>query len=349
MPNDPANIFNSGNADWEKQSVLIVLVNYKRPVDTVACIESLLNQTYYSWKCIVYENGSGDDSFSIINTLLRNSLKFKFHEDSVFDGMDVKILSNNSDHRTGTVAVVNGHNNLGFAGGNNAAIHFAKNYGMYGEDFVWFLNNDTVAEPDALFHLVDRMRMPNAEKIGLCGATLFYFGSECLVQCYGGARYTKWIGGVSELGNGEKMSILPNPDDIEPHLSYVSGASMFARNSFIDAVGLMCEDYFLYFEEIDWAVRGNRLGFELGYAPLAKVWHREGAVLGSGRATGRSPLAEYYGLSSRLLFTRKHYPNAIVTIWLIGCLQLMRRLFNRQWLNAKALFNALSFSRSSRN
>lgn len=329
-----------------KQSVLVVLVNYKRPLDTVACIESLLCQDFSSWQCIVYENGSGDNSYSTINGLLENALPNDFVQETLSYGeRNAIIFSRNGLRASETVAVLEGNQNLGFAGGNNAAIRVAAQLGLYSEHFVWFLNNDTVVEPTTLSHLVGRMNEPGAEKVGLCGATMLYFGSDNTVQCYGGAAYTKWFGRISELGNGERLTVLPSRKSIETRLHYVSGASMFARNEFIAAVGTMSEDYFLYFEELDWAVRGKRLGFELGYAPEAKVWHREGAVLGSGKATRRSPLAEFFGLSSRIVFTMKYFPEAIVTIWLAGSAQVMRRLINRQWPNAKALLLALFFRR----
>ena len=32
---------------------------------------------------------------------------------------------------------------------------------------------------------------------------------------------------------------------------------MFVRKTFIEEVGYMSEDYFLYFEELDWILRGR--------------------------------------------------------------------------------------------
>ncbi|MBP2638703.1 MAG: glycosyl transferase family 2 [Firmicutes bacterium] len=340
---------NCDSQDSEEPTVLIILVNYKRPFDTVACIESLLNQSYRSWRCVVYENGSGDDSFLVINSRLAESGRFIQCERKIRDGFEVGVFSKSTNLGCGTVAIVKGDENLGFAGGNNAAINFAKRFGVFGNEFVWLLNNDTVANDDALFNLIKRMRMPGAERVGLCGATLLYFGSKNIVQCFGGARYGKWLGSVAELGNGKTLSLLPSSAEVEPQLSYVSGASMFARNTFLEAVGPMCEEYFLYYEEVDWAVRGERLGFCLGYAPDAIVWHKEGAVLGSGRAITRSPLAEHFGLSSRLLFTKKHYPLALLSIWLVGWLQFVKRIFNRQWINAKVIGNALLLKKYQRN
>lgn len=349
MPIESINKRNIDCCESERPTVLIVLVNYKRPDDTVACIESLLNQTYRQWNCVVYENGSGDDSFAVINSMLDKLGEFDRCETGIRDGSECCMFSKITNRGYRSIAVVKGDLNLGFAGGNNAAIAFAKKNGLYGEEFVWLLNNDTVADTFALLNLVKRMHMPGAEKIGVCGATLLFFDKKNIVQCFGGARYSRLFGRVSEIGKGELVNSLPSHTDIEPQLSYVSGASMFVRNGFLEDVGLMCEDYFLYFEEIDWAVRSKKLGFILGYAPDAIIWHKEGSVLGSGQAIKRSPLAEYFGIRSRLRFTKNHYPFALPSIWLIGWLQFLKRIFKGQWLNAKVIVRAqlfLSYMRS---
>jgi GT2 family glycosyltransferase len=77
-------------------------------------------------------------------------------------------------------------------------------------------------------------------------------------------------------------------------------------------VGLLCEDYFLYFEEIDWAVRG-RGRLRLGYAPGSIGYHKEGATIGR---PGRSASADIMALRNRLRFTRKRYPWALPVVWL---------------------------------
>ena len=51
-------------------------------------------------------------------------------------------------------------------------------------------------------------------------------------------------------------------------MEYVSGASMLASRAFLENVGLMEESYFLYFEELDWALRA-RGKFDLAYARIA--------------------------------------------------------------------------------
>jgi GT2 family glycosyltransferase len=59
-------------------------------------------------------------------------------------------------------------------------------------------------------------------------------------------------------------------------MAYVVGASMLVSTAFVRDIGYMQDDYFLYFEEPDWACRG-RQRFRLGYAPDSFVYHKVGA------------------------------------------------------------------------
>ena len=88
---------------------------------------------------------------------------------------------------------------------------------------------------------------------------------------------------------------------------YVIGASMLVSRPFLQAVGLMQEDYFLYFEEIDWAERARRHAkpFRLGFASGSVVYHKVGASAGTH---ARSVLSVRYYTRNRLRFLKRFYP-----------------------------------------
>jgi GT2 family glycosyltransferase len=123
----------------------------------------------------------------------------------------------------------------------------------------------------------------------------------------------------------------------------VLGASLTATRPFIQTVGLMSEAYFLYFEEMDWALR-NRGRFAIGLARGATVYHKHGGSIGSSsKKGGRSAQAEYWLLRARLLFYRRHYPWLLPLIWVQGAAQTGRRLLRRQPASFKAMSRALMF------
>ncbi|WP_245555008.1 glycosyltransferase [Geopsychrobacter electrodiphilus] len=216
--------------------------------------------------------------------------------------------------------------NLGFAGGNNVGLRYVLARDDF--DYVWLLNNDTVVNSDALSYMVERMHgKPDA---GICGSTLLYYDHPEKVQALGGGYYCKWIGLPWHQGRLQRAELKRNRDRAERWMNYIVGASMLVSRKFLRDIGLMCEDYFLYFEETDWALRAEGK-FSLVYAPESVVYHKVGASIGTSSLPNKKSLAcDYYSARNRLLFTRRFFPEAIVTVWL--CLfgaVLTRLLFGR--------------------
>jgi GT2 family glycosyltransferase len=187
--------------------------------------------------------------------------------------------------------------------------------------------------------MLDRLRQrPDA---GLCGSTVLFYDQPGRVQAFGGARYFPRLGLAMHVGRifGRRRHV--PAADIERQLDYVSGASMLVTREFVKAVGLMSEDYFLYYEELDWAMRG-RPDFGLAYAPDSIVYHRSGAAIGSNRhASKRSRLSEFYLQRNRLRFTRKFFPRCLPTVRSIQLFELAARLVRLDWDRAQVLLDAI--------
>jgi GT2 family glycosyltransferase len=96
-------------------------------------------------------------------------------------------------------------------------------------------------------------------------------------------------------------------ESVERQMDYVLGASMLANRRWITTVGLLSEDYFLFYEEADWALRGRRAGLKIGYAPNVRLLHKEGASIGTA-PSGGSPFSIYHLTKSRLVFSRANLP-----------------------------------------
>ena len=202
--------------------------------DTDACLESLARLEYTNYQIVVVDNASAD-------------------------GSEEKLRERHPE-----LTLLQSGANLGFAGGNNVGLRYALDRGA---EYVWLLNNDTLVEPDALTQLVAKTQREPA--LGLCGSTLLYEAQRDTVQALGGAHYNRWLGTVAHLGQHEpwpqKLDTEKLERRVEGRLSYLIGASMLASRRFLETVGLLQPDYFLYFEELDWAARA-RGRFRLGYA-----------------------------------------------------------------------------------
>lgn len=319
-----------------KTDALIILVNWKRAEDTCACLESLQALQGASWHAVVCENGSPDESA----TTLRRFLSAR-HAETQRQQNDPEIAGI-WDYQTAAgqrITLVHSRRNLGFAGGNNLGLRVCAGDSYASYSYYWFLNNDTLVQPDTLSCMLQRMRRDPL--IGICGSTLIYEHARTTVQALGGALYTPWSGLLREVGQGSQWPQSVDETALERTLDYISGASMLVSAAFLDTVGPMAEDYFLYYEELDWAERGRRHGFTLAWASASIVFHKEGAVLGSGKSAKRSELAEYYGLKNKLRITRRFFPWALPGVIFISLLQIGRRLLHGQWSRARMMMALL--------
>jgi len=327
----------------EAPLVYILLLNWKGWVDTIECLESIFRNEYPNYRVIICDNDSQDGSIEYIKAwadgrlnLLVNSanslrqLSFPPISKPIpyveYDRATAEKGGYHTDKKTRLILIQN-QSNLGFAGGNNVGLRYALARGDL--RYVWLLNNDTVIKPDTLFLMVRRIqKKPNA---GICGSTLLYYHKPDRVQMLGGGKYNRWLGFPSpiEANQFDKKNI--DVQQIETLMDYVSGASMLVSRSFLQTIGLMSEDYFLYFEELDWATRARGL-YTLAYEPKSIVYHKEGASIGSSRKRKEKSLtANYYSLKNRRVFTRKFYSKALPTVYMGLFITMANRIFHRQW------------------
>ncbi|MDB5525903.1 MAG: glycosyltransferase family 2 protein [Rhizobium sp.] len=288
--------------------VAIVLLNWNGWRDTNACLESLLDLQNDHIGIFVCDNASSDDSVAQIRSWAETGLaaanaRRLAHGRQGFDFLDLSALPSDGQAPSrlpegglDTITLIQTGRNGGFAAGNNVGIRHA----LAGDfDYFWLLNNDTEVEPDALTWLIRRME--EDPQVGMCGSTLIYHGQRDLIQNWGGASFIALKGRGIQLGERKKPSDPIDRSAVEAQLGYISGASMFVSRAFLEQVGLMQEDYFLYWEELDWATRARGL-FKLGYAPKSVVYHKVGASIGTNDFGDRSPLSDYYMARGRVKF-----------------------------------------------
>jgi GT2 family glycosyltransferase len=309
-----------------RHKVYIILVNWNGWQMTLNCLESLFRLEYPFYQVVVCDNGSEDGSLERIRLWATQ-----------FNLPTTPVLTR-TEAESGQIApemltLIQTGGNLGFAGGANIAMRYAMARNDY--DAVWLLNNDTQVDPNALTHLVRRLQQkPEA---GLCGSTLLWPDGK--VQALGGGRYRPWLGITLDIGRHQAHQPM-QPSEVEPRLHYINGASMLVSRRFLETVGLMREEYFLYYEEVDWAYRGKQQGFQLAYAPDSIVYHLEGGSQGgNARELLKSEPCDYYSLKNRLRFSRRFYPHCQLTVYLGLLLSLINRIRRRQWTRLPMIIN----------
>jgi hypothetical protein len=93
-----------------------------------------------------------------------------------------------------------------------------------------------------------------------------------------------------------------DPDE-QAEVDSVVGAFMLVRREVIRDVGLLDERFFMYGEDLDWALRIKRAGWKIYYYPAVTVLHYK------GESSRRSRRARFEFYRAMYLFYRKHYAN----------------------------------------
>jgi GT2 family glycosyltransferase len=323
--------------------VCICILNWNGWRDTVECLESVLRLDYPEYQVVLVDNGSTDGSLDRIREWARGNLEVEASAEHPLRSLCGPPVPRpvrwaevqGSAMRDGRyprgsdapLVLIDNGENRGFAAGMNAGIRYALVAGEF--RYVWLLNNDTVVPSDSLTHLV--ARMAGDPRIGICGSTLLYYHEPERVQALGGFRHNVWLGVSAHIGQDTRYDAdRVEEEETARRFHGVQGASMLVSRELLEEVGLLTEDFFLYYEEHDWAVRARRKGFHLGYARRSRVYHKEGRSTGNNSLalSERSVAADFYHLRSRILYTRRHHPYALPTVY-VGLLAVAANRFLR--------------------
>ncbi len=325
----------------------VVLVNYCRADDTIECLESLLRSPL-ALRIVVVDNGSGDGSLDTIAAWAAGThapapaspALAALSMPNCPKPLPVRRLTAAEAATRDPDAVltlIDAGTNGGFAAGNNIGLrHLLRDFGL---DHFWLLNNDTVVEATAAAALLDRMEATPG--IGMCGTIVRFYWQPDRVQALNGHRFDMATGTSRGIGANTPAATPFNPAQVARETDFVLGASLAVSRAFLDATGLMDEGYFLYFEEIDWAVRMPKR-FRIDFAHGAIVYHKEGGAIGSSSRPGeRSGFSDYWLARSRLRFIRSHRPWLLPWHWLVAISVIGRRLLRRQPAKSAAILRAL--------
>jgi GT2 family glycosyltransferase len=194
--------------------------------------------------------------------------------------------------------------NVGFAAGNNRAMRVNRS------PFVLLLNADTVVVPGALDTMLEFL--DKEQDVWATGPAVL--SGDRSPQRTGVRFPTNWnllvetlfldrlFPGVRLFGQHRELYVDPS---ISREVDYLQGSCLMVRAEAIQKVGLLDEDFFMYFEETDWCYRMKAAGGRVMTCPSAEVVHYGGGTTGH---YDESRLLAYH--RSLLHFYRKHYTRA---------------------------------------
>lgn len=272
--------------------ILVVIVNYRTAGLTIEAVGSLQPEVAgpFEVRVAVLDNDSRDGSAERIAKALA---------DRQWEFATLHALPKNG----------------GFAYGNNAAIRPAL-ASSAPPDYVWLLNPDTRVHAGALAALIaDLEAHPEA---GIAGSRLEEPDGSAQRSAF---RFPTVLSELEEgLRFGPASRLLSDhlvapPVRSEAHeIDWVAGASMLIKRRVFDEVGLFDEDYFLYYEEVDFCLRAARKGWRCRYVPSSRVIHLVGQASGVTDTKKRPSRRPDYWFESRQRYFRKNYGPAYAAL-----------------------------------
>jgi GT2 family glycosyltransferase len=244
--------------------VSVITVNFNQPAVTEALLASISKfNTYPDLEIIVVDNGSKT------NEVPRWEKEYP----------NVKFIRSEA--------------NLGFAGGNNIGIKAAT--GQY----YFLVNNDTEFTSGLTETLLNTLN--DDDTIGIISPKIRYYQHPDTLQYVGFTPMNYYTCANKCLGQFEKDK--GQYDHISAPTGFCHGAAMMLRKEAVDKAGLMTENFFLYYEEMDWNEHIKRAGYQAWVNTDALIYHKESVSVGQG-----SPLKEFFMNRNRILFIRRNAP-----------------------------------------
>lgn len=283
----------------------LIIINWNTRQMLLDCIESIEKHAWeLSREIIVVDNASTDGSVEAVRV------------------------------RFPHVQVIRNETNLGFAKANNVALR--RMQGKYAV----LLNSDTLVINGSLQRLHGFMEgTPSA---GICGPQLLNadgsdqksydrfptipgeFTSRGLLRFFAPNLYCKQFLNVLVKNTGPSA------------VDFIIGACMVVRKEAIEKAGMLDEDYFFFYEEIDWCHRMKQRGWDVYHVPDARIIH-----FGGGSTRGLNLRARAESWRSRYLFFQKRLMlgrTERVLLYTAGCLQVAVRSLGYLAVNMLTVF-----------
>lgn len=290
----------------------VVVVSFNSADVIFDCLESLLASEGVCLRIVVVDNGSTDGTPALLRAWAAGgdrpagaALPFALppaarplvlHADVPSPGA--------AAGEAHAVTLIDTGLNTGFAGGVNRGL--AALAAAPGIDRFWVLNPDSAVPPGTAHAFATHPAPPGG--FALMGGRVIYLETPDIIQIDGGTLNRRTgVTGNLHLSQAHSTTAPPDPT----RLDFITGASMVASRAFYETAGPMAEDYFLYYEEVDWALRRGAL--PLIYCPGGIVYHVGGTAIGSpviGRPA--SPFSLYFKHRGRMRFLRRHVPKSLI-------------------------------------
>jgi len=295
--------------------VSIIILNWNGWKDTIECLESLYAIDYLNYDIVLIDNHSQDDSIEMFNKYCQGKIKV----DSKYQLAEIKnkplkiFIHEEEKHilkfnqikyskipANRKIIIFSNKRNYGFSKGNNIGIRFAKRY--LKSDYVCLLNNDTIVDRNWLMQLIKGIT--SDKKIGSCSSKLLMYENNRIINSTGIMIIRDGTG----IDRG-RNKFDENQYDNQTNIFGACAAGAIYSIDAMNDVGILDEDFFAYYEDVDLSWRLQLSGWKCKYVPTAVVYHKY------SKSSGPSSLFKVYqGERNRIWIIIKNYPFILLVI-----------------------------------
>ncbi|RPI17929.1 MAG: glycosyltransferase family 2 protein [Ignavibacteriae bacterium] len=253
--------------------ISIVIPNYNGLEHLKTCYPSLLNQSYKDWKLVLVDNGSTDDSISYTMQTIPDThiIPLKY--------------------------------NFGFAKAVNEGIK--DSIYILKPEYILLLNNDIELAPDFLEKGIKTFKL-HEDVSSVAVKMLNYYDRNIIDDCgdfikaHGGSPFAR--------GHGEKDS---GQYDKPEYIFGACAGAAFYRKEVFDKAGFFDEDFFAYYEDIDFSFRMQLFGLKCFYQPKAVCYHKRGGTSSVATHGFQTEMCE----RNLIIMRAKNYPLSLYILY----------------------------------
>lgn len=246
--------------------VFVIVINYNGLSNTIECVKSLTRSSYQNLRIVIIDN-----------TPRKN------------DAVELKEAFGDA------IIVISNEANYGFAKGSNIGIDYAMKEGA---EYIFLLNNDARVESKSIEYLLEALQ--SDPEVGIVGPKIYFDnhpGGNDIIW-FAGGRLIRTLGqpfhrGLNEIDIGKY--------DHQEDVDFITGCALMIRRDVIEKIGKFDEDFFIYFEDLDFNCRASDSGYRITYVPKARIWHKVSSSTGQ-----MSPLYLFLFTRNRFIFVKKN-------------------------------------------
>jgi len=253
------------------QDLWVVIPTYNRADDLIACLDSLLKADILNKQIVVIDNHSQDDTVAMV----------KQHHPEIH--------------------LITLEENLGASGASNIGFDY-----VLGQQAKYILRLDSDTLVDQNFWKPLLTQAEENPSVSVLSPKIYYNDPPDEIW-FAGAERHPWHFGATNDHRHEKDA--PR-NSHKREVDYVWGAAMLIKNEVLKKTRGFDPNFFIYYEEVDFCLRVQALGYKLLFVPDAYVWHKVGS-------SANNAWTAYHWNRSKMLLYRKHARNAFHLIYLL--------------------------------